>query len=530
MSKHHYIFSFCWLLIFASNPCYSQAKKRGISTANSYTPEQADDLFQAGNYLGAKDAYFELLKEEANDVEFNVKLARCYLNTNINRKEALSYLQRAVRDESCPEDVWADLGKAYQLNLQFEKAKKAYETYIDKTGGNSEDIELIKKEIEHCLNAPELMKNPKSIFFKNLGEGINSPYPDYLPWINRDETQLIFTSRRKGNLGAANGPEYDGFFASDIHTSKAINGEWEKAKREGQNINTELDEQCVGFRSDGSEMIIYIDHVKEVGNLYISQKKGDSFKKMEPMQDNINQFLEFSGAISSDGTKFFLVRKAQKDNFGESDIYMCKIAKDGKLSDPQNLGPVINTPFKEDSPYLSEDGKTLYFASQGHKGMGGFDLFKSEYDEESNTWSKPVNLGYPINTPDDERQICFLPDESIAYIAANRDDSQGDLDIYRITFEAEVQPISIVKGKITSNDSLNPMVPDAQLLVTNNKTKEVFNFKPNSKSGKYVMALKEGEYLIKISAAGYKEINEKFRIGDIGGNRPEFEKNYTLKK
>ncbi len=528
MPRQLQIFIFFLFLFLTS--IYSQGKKRSLETAKTMSPEEADDLFQSGNYIGAKDAYFEMLKQEPNDVEFNVKIARCYLNTNINRKEALRYLQRAVKDERCPEEVWSDLGKAYQLNMQFEKAKQAYETYIEKTGGNSDDIALIQKEIEHCLNAPELMKNPKSIFFKNLGEEINSPYPDYLPWINRDETQLIFTSRRKGNLGAANGPEYDGFYASDIHTSKALNGEWEKPKREGQNINTELDEQCVGFKSDGTEMIIYIDHVKEVGNLYTSQKKGDGFKKMEPMQENINQFLEFSGSITSDGTKFFLVRKSEKDNFGESDIYMCKIAKDGKFSEPQNLGPIINTPFKEDSPYLSEDGKTLYFASQGHKGMGGFDLFKSEYDEESNTWSKPKNLGYPINTPDDERQICFLPDESIAYLAANRDDSKGDLDIYRITFEAEIQPISIVRGKILSSDSLNPIIADVALTVTNTKTKEVLSFKPNSKSGKYIMALKEGEYIMKISANGFQEINEKFRIGDIGGNKPEFEKNYRLKK
>jgi hypothetical protein len=248
------------------------------------------------------------------------------------------------------------------------------------------------------------------------------------------------------------------------------------------------------------------------------------------MADNINEKLEFSGSISSDGTKFFLVRKSEKDNYGESDIYMCKRSKDGLLSEPQNLGPIINTPFKEDSPYLSEDGKTLYFASQGHKGMGGFDLFKSEYDEESNTWSKPVNLGYPINTSDDERQICFLPDESIAYIAANRDGGMGDLDIYRITFEAEVQPVSIVRGKILSEDTLAKLNVDAILNVKNIKTNEQFTFKPNPRTGKYIMALKEGEYELKLISNGFKEIKEKFRIGDVGGNRPEFEKNYTLKK
>jgi tetratricopeptide (TPR) repeat protein len=518
------------LLLLSFSTLLAQGKKKGVSEGKKINPDEADDLFQAGNYLGAKDAYFEILKYEPNNVEFNVKLARCYLNTNVNRKEALKYLQVATKSENCPPEVWVDLAKAYQLNNQFESAKKTYETYLNLTGGKAEDAALVQKEIENCLNAPEMMKNPKQVFFKNLGDAINTKFPDYLPWINRDETQLIFTSRRAGNMGASAGPEYDGFYSSDVYTTKALNGEWEKAKREGQNVNTELDEQCVGFKSDGTEMILYVDHVKEVANLWSSQKKGDSFKKSERMADNINKFLEFSGSISSDGTKFFLVRKAEKDNYGESDIYMCKRSKDGLLSEPQNLGPIINTPFKEDSPYLSEDGKTLYFASQGHKGMGGFDLFKSEYDEESNTWSKPVNLGYPINTSDDERQICFLPDESIAYIAANRDGGMGDLDIYRITFEAEVQPVSIVRGKISSEDTLSKQNVDAILNVKNIKTNEQFTFKPNPRTGKYIMALKEGEYELKLISNGFKEIKEKFRIGDVGGNRPEFEKNYILKK
>jgi tetratricopeptide (TPR) repeat protein len=518
------------VFILAFGSILAQAKKKGIGENNKINPDEADDLFQAGNYLGAKDAYFEILKYEPNNVEFNVKIARCYLNTNVNRKEALKYLQTATKNEKCPAEVWVDLGKAYQLNNDFEKAKKTYETYLNLTEGKADDAALVQKEIENCVVAPEMMKNPKHVFFKNLGESINSKHPDYLPWINRDETQLIFTSRRNGNMGAASGPEYDGFYSSDIYTTKAVNGEWEKAKREGQNINTELDEQCVGFKSDGTEMIIYVDHVKEVANLWSSQKKGDSFKKSERMADNINEKLEFSGSISSDGTKFFLVRKSEKDNFGESDIYMCKRSKDGVLSEPQNIGPVVNTPFKEDSPYLSEDGKTLYFASQGHKGMGGFDLFKTEYDEESNTWTPPVNLGYPINTSDDDRQICFLPDETIAYIAANRDGGLGDLDIYRMTFEAEVQPVSIVRGKINTEDTLVKKPIDAVINVKNLKTNEQFTFKANSKTGKYIMALKEGEYELNLVSSGYKEVKEKFRVGDVGGNRPEFEKNFVLKK
>ena len=235
--------------------------------------------------------------------------------------------------------------------------------------------------------------------------------------------------------------------------------------------------------------------------------------------------------MSEDGNIIFFASK-RGNGLGGTDIYMSKKLPNGQWALAQNLGKTINTPYDEDFPHMAEDGKTLYFASQGHSSMGGFDVFKSIYDEETNTWSEPQNLGYPINTSDDNMTISFTSNNRCAYVSALRDGGFGDLDIYRIRFNEEEPLISVFHGYVRSSDSLQTGNIEVQITATNlstpNETPQVFT--PIISSGKYVMSLTPGVYSISIEGAGFAPYQEELHVLEKGSFQPEIQKDFKLSK
>lgn len=494
-------------------------------TGKRYEIADADEHFGHNNFLMALPIYKELLKQDKNNVEIQYKIAQCYLNTHINKVEAIKYLEFCTSSNKAPNEAWLKLGHAYRLAYKIEDAIKAFEKYAQL---EPKKKKIIDREIEICRNATLLMKDPKNVSFTNLGKEINSEYADYYPWINADETFLAFTTRRKGQT--ANRLEVDGYYASDVYTSKVENGKWTKAENMGTKINSSLDEQVVGLKADGSEMLIYIDHIDKYGDIYTSVKKNGAFVKYVPFNETINEKLEHSASISADGNTLFFVRG--EDREAQTDIYMCRKLPNGNWGMPLKLGPEINSPYHEDFPYLSTDGQTLYFSSEGHNTMGGFDLFKSVWDSENNTWTQAENLGYPVNTTDDDRSISLTPDNRAGYISALRPGGQGDLDIYRIRFKDAEDKITLYLGHIVLGDSINqPSEFIASIFAINTSTNEEFTFVPNPKNGKFVMALPSGLYDISVTADGYKEYKDKLTIPDIGPPIiKEEKKNYFLAK
>ncbi|MBC7865422.1 MAG: PD40 domain-containing protein, partial [Bacteroidia bacterium] len=435
-----------------------------------YEPEEAEEHFGHHNYLMAIPIYLQLLKQDPKNPEMNYKLGVCYMNTYVNKSAAIKYLETAVLENpKIDNEAYFLYGKALHLQNRFDEAINIYTKYKDLNAKHKDLVAKAELAIDQCNNGKLLIKLPVKVTFTNLGPEINTEFPDYYPWVTMDESHIFFTSRRKG--GHTNTVETDGYYSSDIYTCDAVNGKWEKAKNlPGSGINTALDEEVVGIRPDGGELIIYIDHVKEMEDLYNTVKKGPGYSRLEKYNPNVNAGREFSGSITEDDQILFFVRDT-KEGLGKQDIFMCKRLPNGQWALPQNLGENINTPYNEDFPYLSMDGRTLYFASEGHSSMGGFDLFKSVWDVENNTWSKPVNLGYPINTSDDERNISILPDNRAGYLCAWRKEGMGDLDIYRVKFEDEEQKYSFYKGKIKRSDSLSKAELFVTITAINKKTK-----------------------------------------------------------
>lgn len=491
--------------------------------------DMAEEHFDHGNFLMAIPIYKNELKSSPNNKMLKYKLGICYLKTRINRQEAVKYLEEYTKDPKCEEDAWMYLGRAYLLTNKIPEAITSFEKFKTLKPKRTEEM---NRYIEQCNNATKFISSPRNITFQNLGKEINSDDPDYYPFVTADETFLAFTSRRKENIGGK-AVEVDGYHPSDIYYSKVENGGWAKATNAGRNINSALDEQVVGLKSDGMEMYVYLDHIEKFGDLYIATRKEVSaeFPRPKICDPIINEKVESSGCLSEDGQTMFFARREKID--AHSDLYICRKLPNGKWALPQKLPESINSKYNEDFPYLSNDGVTLYFASEGHNSMGGYDLFKTTWNKENNTFTKPENLGYPVNSTDDDRNICVTPDNRVAYISAFRPGGFGDLDIYRIKFNDNEQISKIFIGKVFLGDSTQanqPSTYDALITVVNKKSKSEYYFTPHTKTGKFVMSLPVGKYSISVTAAGYADYNEDLSVSDIGRVDMQKNKNFLLKK
>ena len=506
--------------ILMINRVYAQPKASKI-----IDPAEAKEHFSHNNFLFAIPAYKQLLKQEPNNPDYNYKLGICYLYTNINKSLAIPHLETASKAPKTEKQVLYHLGLAYQYASKFDEAIKTFNTY--KVGLKEPELEKIVHQIETCENGKEYVKHPINVTFQNLGKEINSEYPDYYPFVPANESFVIFTSRRKDNVGGQ--VEVDGYYSSDIYVSLPVSDIWTKAKNMGGTVNTRYDEQAVGLTPDGQTMLMYIDHIDSLGNIYSSMNKAGVFQRMRKLNSNVNSDFETAGSITPDGNIIFFTSK-RDGGIGETDIYMARKLPNGQWAKAQNLGTTLNTKYKEDFPQIAPDGKTLYFSSQGHAGMGDFDLFQSSWNEEENTWSTPKNLGYPINSVGDDRSISFTEDNRVAYISAVRDGGFGDLDLYRIKFNDTEDRTTILQGYISSSDSAKNISTIVTVKDLKNKDAMELTYNPNPGTGKFIMALTPSKYEITIEADGYKTLTDVFFVFDIGIGQNESKKNFLLQK
>ncbi len=517
---------FTLILLFLILDANSQAKQN----LSKMDVDDANEHYKHKNYIMAIPIYRNEVKKDPNNDKLKIKLAECLLYSRINREEGVSLLEKVVKNDPKNEEAWRELGRGYHLTNKLDQADAAYRKYIALKPKKEEEIAPILEQIN---NARFFMANPANVTFQNLGPEINTDEPDYYPFVSADETFLVFTSRRKENIGGKK-IEMDGFRSSDVWFSKVENGKWTKAANAGKIINSAFDEQAVGIKSDGSEIVLYIDLIDKFGDLYTSKRKNGTegdFTKYVALDPVINKEIETTGSFCDYGDLFIFSRREKID--GQSDLYMCKKLPNGKWGLPFKLPPNINTSKNEDFPFLSGDCTTLYFASEGHNSMGGYDLFKTKYDLERNTFSDPVNLGYPINSTDDDRSICVTPDNRVAYVSAFRPGGFGELDIYRIKFNDKEQISRIITGNVFLGDTLPQNQPKeivAPIIVTNKQTKEEYTFVPHRKTGRYVISLPAGEYSLLISISGYKTHKEELSISDIGKTGIESSRNFILKR
>jgi hypothetical protein len=523
--KNFWSVSFKKVLFSASAFLIISGASAQPKTSKVIDPADAKEHFSHNNFLFAIPAYKQLLKQEPNNPEYNYKIGICYLYTNINKSLAIPYLETASKAPKAEKQVLYHLGLAYQYASRFDDAIKTYTEY--KTGLKGVELEKIDHQIESCENGKEYVKHPVNVTFQNLGKEINSEFPDYYPFVTANESFIVFTSRRKDNVGGQ--VEMDGYYSSDIYMSLPVNDVWTKPKNMGGTVNTRYDESAVGLTPDGQTMLMYIDHIDSLGNIYSSLSKAGVFQRMKKLNSNVNSDFETAGSITPDGNIIFFASK-RDEGMGETDIYMSRKLPNGMWAKAQNLGSVVNTKYNEDFPQIAPDGKTLYFSSKGHAGMGDYDLFQSTWNEEENTWTAPKNLGYPINSAGDDRSISFTQDNRVAYISAVREGGFGDLDLYRVKFNDAEDKTTVLQGYINTSDSAKNVSSIVTVRDLKNKDAAELSYNPNSATGKFIMALPPSKYEITVEADGYKTLTDVFFIFDIGVGQNESKKTFLLQK
>jgi hypothetical protein len=516
MKKFYFLIVYscaCFAVSFSQNP------------KDKLSPKTYFDMF---DYNRALEGYLELWPKDQSNMEMNRNIAICYLSVNGDKSKALPYLHYLLRQGANDEEVIFMLGQGYLYSYKFDEALKYFNSFRSKT--NPKNYEMADLYIAYCNNSKEMITHPLNVTFENLGKLVNSKYPDYYPYVIQSEGVLYFTSRRETNTG--NMTSWEGFYTSDIYSSKVVNGVFTKAKNLGTLVNSPEDEQCVYITPDGKNMIVYEDNqtLGISGDLFISSLgKGKTFPKPVGFDEPLNtNDLELEGCITAD-LKTMIISSDRKGGLGETDLYMLKQLPNGQWATPLNLGPNINTKYREAFPIYDEESHTLYFASEGPKSMGGFDIFRSTYDSVSKSFQPAVNMGYPINTPEDNMEFTFAGNRRDGYISAVRPEGYGDLDLYKVTFnDIEIRQ-TILKGNVTTEDSLVSLTATVTLYDAATNT-EIASKDIDGQNTKYIFLLSPGKYTIKVIAENFEDYSETISILDKSDYRLEKEKNIILRR
>lgn len=500
-------------LILLSASAYSQDKKEAFAR------------FSFGNYEGALEELVELYENDKDNYEYAYMIGVCYLNSNIDKSLAVSYMEKAVQDPKGNENSHYLLGRAYHFAYQFDDAIKSYRKFKELAKSNNPNLSDVDKQIEYCENAKELMKFPVNVSFENLGKKVNSPYPDYYPFIPVDESFIIFNSKRDEESEQLESGQY----LSNIYIASVKDGEFSEAKLINFNINSkEENEEVVGLNANGDKAIIYKEDFQKGSALYESRIVDLRVDAPAKFPKTINsKYTEIAASISSDGAKLFFASD-RPGGYGGVDIYMCQRLPNGKWSQAQNLGPTINTKFDEDFPNISPNGKVLYFSSKGHTSMGGYDIFKAEWNPSKGKFGAVRNIGYPINTPEDNMNFRVSKTGRFGYISALRNGGYGDLDIYRVTFR-EVEPeYTVITGNIVPKLGEGKF-ENVLISVTDEETGDIYgDYVPNMETMRYVMILPPGNYEVFVGCYGYEEIYENLEILDKSSFQSHIEKNIVV--
>ncbi|MGP8214769.1 MAG: hypothetical protein ACLQQ4_04320 [Bacteroidia bacterium] len=491
----------------------------------------ADNYFSDEDFDDALEAYLTLVDKYPDNDLYNYRLGVCYLNTNIDKTKAIPYLELVAHLKKHNPNTLYLLGRAYQFAYRFDDAIKTFNDFKEEGKGSPDNMKDAEVQIQYCMNAKELMKFPVNITFENLGKNINSPYDDYYPFVPTNESFIVFNSKRGGagkqKVSANN-------FSPSIYISYVSDGQYQPAVNIGPPIDAAgKSSEVVGLSKEGDYMLFYYFDKKGFGSIFSSTDDGGkSFSTPMALPEVINQKNQhqIAASITADGSTIYFASD-RPGGLGGIDIYVSKKLPNGGWGVPQNLGPVINTPSNEDFPNISPDGKTLYFSSQGHTGMGGYDIFKANWSDSANQWSSVQNMGYPINTPDDDMNFRIAANGSYGYISQVRKGGYGGLDVYRIKFNNAEQLYSVVIGLVQSADTSAKIknFSDIMISISDAKTNELYgNYVPNGTTGRYVMILPPGKYHVSIITDGFTEYKKDLNIEDKGSFKTEINQDIYL--
>jgi len=471
---------------------------------------EAESYFLFEEYKDALPLYQKILLAEPENFNVTYKIGICYLNDPYQKEKSIQYLEEAIeytksdyrensfREKQTPLDAYFYLGNAYRINNRLEEAIKIYRKFKEILDPEIYDSDLVDKQIQSCRIALRIEKNPNYIIKENLGEEINSRFAEINPLVSGDESTLVFTKKLQ--------------FYDAVFYSRKENDKWSYPINLTPSFELDGNSYCTGLSWDGTEIFVYRSDGFD-GNIYYSSRIEDKWTKLEKLNDHINtKYWESHASLSPDGKTLYFTSN-RKGGCGGLDIYQSVRSGKTNWGIPVNIGPTVNSGYNEDTPFITGDGKTLYFSSQGHYNMGGYDIFYTTL-LSNNRWAKPLNAGYPVNSTDDD--LFFVPVKSGEYAYYSLfDNSQGyglD-DIYRFEIFSDFHPRKfILKGLAIKDAELDINFENLMVKLIDKKTNKIISESKVDPDGTYSLDAQSGNLELIINGKGIEERRDAIKI------------------
>jgi outer membrane protein OmpA-like peptidoglycan-associated protein/tetratricopeptide (TPR) repeat protein len=405
---------------------------------------------------------------------------------------------------------------------RYEEAKDHMQKFLALPSSNTTAKTEANFIISSCNFALSAIANPTAFKPENLGPGINTKEEEYFPAITADEHTFLFTRRiQDAEMG----------YQEDFYYSLKQDGKWAEASNLMGPINSRLNEGAPALSADGQILIFTACELYRDGNygpnrqglgscdLFFAKKRGANWGKPFNIGNPINSNnWETQPSFSSDGKTLYFIRgSVTREGIKNQDIYMSKLTEAGYWDQPVKLSDKINTPGREESVFIHPDNQTLYFASDGHIGMGGLDIYVSRKDENGE-WGEPLNLGYPINTFGDENSLLVGAKGDVAYFASNREGGFGGLDIYSFELPKNLRPqmVTFMKGKVFNSETKEPLEAKFELLDLETGKIMVESYS-NPLNGEFLVSLPVNKnYALNASKSGFLFYSENFSLKENG--------------
>ncbi len=478
---------------------FNAAAQSNIEMKKIFAEAESCNLFE--EYELANPLY--LLLDRPDNFNIQYKIGTCYLNIPGEKDKAIPYLESSVKHSSydakvnsfkekrAPLDAYFYLGKAYMINNELEKGLNTLQTFANlardiEGKGKMENLEFVDQQMLACKNAIKFEENPVPLTKKTLGPGFSQGSVNENPAVSFDGNTIAYTERR-GLINV-------------ILFSKKVKGKWQNPVEITSQLNAGEDCSTCSLNADGTELFLYKTDMFD-GNIYSSRYAGDKWTPIVKLNKNINtKFYESHASVSADGKRLFFTSNREGGQ-GGLDIYMSEKDGSGEWGVPVNLGTAVNTAYNEDNPFITANDSLLYFCSEGHNSMGGFDNYKSR--KLGNEWMKPESLGYPINTTDDDKFFQPTNNGMTAFYSMKTDYKKRDI-FYLGLGGIDVNQIYEIAGYFRLNDMAFATGKNYRINILD-KTSEDTLYKgtPNKTSGLYSINVAPGSFRIAYSGDGY---------------------------
>jgi outer membrane protein OmpA-like peptidoglycan-associated protein len=496
------------LILAASFPLSGQ---KIIPTPDDLYSEAIEYMF-SGDYGEALPLLLNLQERGFSSPNVSYKIGECYLNIRGQKTKAIPYLKEAaqkvsgahtgnsLKEEYAPFKAILYLGIAYRLNNDFDNALQILNSYLNTIDDVDKDnIRLAEYHIERCYYARELIASPAKFSVDTLTNPINTTSSNFNALVTPDEKVLYFMDQLK-------------FYDAIMHAVK-VDTVWQPPENLTPQIKSDGDHYITGMSANGTQLFLTAYDPYRSGELFTAEFKNGQWSKMQKLNDNINTiYNETHASLSPDGQLLYFTSD-RKGGYGGLDIYRSSKDETGDWGQPINLGPLINSPYNEESPFVSSDAKKLFFSSQGHYNMGGYDIFCSSLGDDSN-WLPPVNIGYPLNSTDDDLFFFPLGAGNIAYqsrFAA----STARMDIIRFYISSFGKPVRfMVNGKIELHADPGYDASNISVTFIDRTADDTLAFKSLNSDGSFRQKLPAGNYKLNFSDGSRSLLTREIDIPD----------------